>query len=79
MSGEAAVTEEATYTEVNWVVEASAHSRPWITMTNAGDKEELGRLSYQAWLDSRAAAGGSARYRLVKRTAVITDEVVEES
>lgn len=65
--------------EVSWVVEAL---RPgtvsWTAMTNAGDNEELGRALFTDWLKSKARSASAVQYRLVKRTAVITDEVIRE-
>lgn len=67
-----------TETHVNWVVEARrAASNTWITMVNAADDEVAGRACYKDWLTSKARTGSTMKYRLVKRTAVVTDEVIE--
>lgn len=58
---------------INYVVEARVPPRDWITMTFA-DTEEQGRTAYDSWLASKQACGFSTEYRLVKRTAIITDE-----
>jgi hypothetical protein len=64
---------------VNYVIEARRGDRPWIIMSNTGDNEELGRAAYDDWLAAKQHAGSSTlRYRLVRRTAVITDEIVEQ-
>jgi hypothetical protein len=55
------------------------HSRPWITWPDGSTPtpdEALARLCYQGALASRHT--GWTHFRLVKRTAVITDEVVLE-
>lgn len=67
---------------VNYVVEARKGSRPWLAMSNAGGDENAGRTAYGSWLGSKRATGGTTggtmEYRLVRRTAVITDEILEE-
>jgi hypothetical protein len=61
---------------INFVIEARKPGRGWITMTNAGADEVAGRGAYSDWVLSKYATGSSTEYRLVKRTAVITDEVL---
>jgi len=63
---------------INYVVEARRAGRPWITMHSTGDDEELGRAVYSDWLASKRHTESTLEYRLVRRTAVFTDEVIEQ-
>jgi hypothetical protein len=67
---------------VNWVVEARRPGNErWATMYNGhGDGEELAREEYGRYLDAQRANPGSVlQFRLVRRTAVVTDEVIEST
>jgi hypothetical protein len=70
-----------TQVEVSYIVEARRGDRPWIAwiaMSNTGNDEELGRKVYEDWLASKRRTGSTLQYQLVRRTAVITDEVIEQ-
>lgn len=67
-------------TEIDWVVEWTLPEhpgRPWVQWVNTGDDEPKAREI----LDERKAASRAGRtradFRLVKRTKVVTDEVIE--
>jgi hypothetical protein len=64
----------STYTEVNYVVEFRVDDRPWRTWLNAGGDEQHAR---DACRTAQAGRRRRTEFRLVKRTAVITDEVLE--
>jgi hypothetical protein len=66
-------------TVVNYVVESRKGDRPWQTMWNTAGDEEAGRAAYNSFLASKRVKGFALDYRLVRRTAVITDEVLETS
>jgi hypothetical protein len=63
-------------TVVNYVVEARVPGKPWLTMQlipeNAG--KPFAHKAYENWL----ASPGHLEYRLLRRTAVVTDEVLVE-
>src|SRR5215469_14431200 len=66
-----------TYTIVNYVVEHRLPGGPWGT-TDMADDEPAGRKRYDNWNKSKASKerDGRLEFRLVKRTAAITDEVL---
>lgn len=47
-------------------------------MSNAGDDETTARKIFADWQRSKRFRDSSARYHLVKRTAVTVNEVIEE-
>jgi hypothetical protein len=68
----------ADFTIVNYVVEVAAAGKPWITWPDGvtpTTSEREARSSYRAATNARHAAW--TRLRLVKRTATVTDEVIE--
>jgi hypothetical protein len=60
-------------TVTSYVIEASVPGKPWLTW-GSGENEADARESYAGFLAIRRTR---TRFRLVKRTAVITDEVLE--
>jgi hypothetical protein len=65
-------------TITNYVVEARSRERPWITWPDGNtptSSEEIARASYTSAL---ASSHWWTQFRLVKRTAVITNEILEE-
>ena len=60
-------------TVTSYVIEASVPGKPWITWAHADD-EAGARIAYASFLASRRTR---TRFRLARRTAVITDEVLE--
>jgi hypothetical protein len=63
---------------VNWLVQARRPGhKNWATMYNAHDSEELAREQYAKFLASKQVTGSVLQYQLTRRTAVITDEVIE--
>jgi hypothetical protein len=62
-----------TQTVVNYVVEGRGGDADWVTLDLVDDIPEKGEATYRHWLSGR----GSLELRLVKRTAVITDVVLE--
>lgn len=60
-------------TVVNYIVEGHVPGKGDITF-EISDTEPEGREAYRMWCRAR---GDQLKFRLVKRTAVITDEVLE--
>ncbi len=57
---------------VNYVVEVCATGKPWLGMYNG--PEVIARQQYETWLRTR----GHLHVRLLRRVAVVTDEVLTE-
>lgn len=71
-----------TQTVINYVVEARTPEHPRVTMWNAHEAEadlDFAREQYDVFRHgpSSAGNGGRLRYRLLRRTAVITDEILD--
>lgn len=71
----------ATETLVSYVIEVREEvrrgTRPWIPMSILGDSEGVARTAYDDWLVAKRQNPRSVlRYRMVRRTAVVTDEVL---
>lgn len=65
-----------TYTIESWVIEGrNSDRRRWLTLTTA-ESEQDARRAYGVWLVSAQRSGMVVR--MLKRTAVVTDEVLEE-
>ena len=65
-------------TVTDYVIEIRAAGRPW-TRVPGGGTEEAARRDYRTWLGTPAIAGGRTDVRLLKRTAVVTDEVLSST
>jgi hypothetical protein len=74
------MSEPEAYTIVNYVVEFSVRGGPWGTWLGSkdlGDDETEGQEAFlRAWRGKHDPR--QMRFRLVKRTAVITDELLAE-
>lgn len=73
-------TEPETYTVVNYVVEfRRPEATQWLTWpADYGTDEAPARRCYQDLIASKRARGGRLLHRIVRRTAIITDEVILE-
>lgn len=58
---------------VNHLIEFSIPGKPWLTWTPLEDGADLGK-----WQERLPGTRKKTRYRLVRRTAVITDEILDE-
>lgn len=78
--GNGAVAGEPPAVVVNYVVEASKNGvSHWVTVYDGGDNLVHGEVGYQQWAGDRYVTNTTMVYRLVKRTTVITDEVLQDS
>jgi hypothetical protein len=62
-----------TYTVVHYVVEARRDQRAWLVMTGSEDEA----ATWEAFKSFQGERFPRLQYRMVKRTAVVTDEVLE--
>ena len=60
-------------TVISYIIEASIPGKPWLAWAHVDDEDDA-RVAYASFLGSHRTR---TRFRLVKRTAVITDEVLE--
>lgn len=69
----------APYQVENFVVEIRSRTTgEWHTFVHGGAEEEEAREIFSSALKSRGHLRGVSRYRLVRRVAVITGEVIQE-
>lgn len=66
-----------TYTVTDYAVEVRVPGRDWTRVPGNGASEATARRDYRVWLGSSGHVSGSLAVRLIKRTAVITDEIIE--
>lgn len=65
-----------TRTRIEFVVEGLTAGGSWRTFAASPDADQV-QGEYDRWRQSRDRNRGGIRFRIVKRTAVITDEVIE--
>jgi len=72
------IAEVETTAEVvtNYVVEFRAPGRSWLAFANGGDDRKAAERAFEIGAGSRRSTGLSTEYRLVRRTALVTDEVL---
>lgn len=63
-------------TVINYVIQVRREGRPYLDVENLTDDESAARRQYDVWQAHRR--NSELEYRMIRRMAVVTDEVVRE-